>query len=329
MSERVLVTGAAGFIGSHTVEALLAAGRTVTGVDNFDPFYPEAVKRGNLARAANHPQFSLVEADIRDSDAINKVLETQKFDVMVHLAARPGVRPSIIDPVGNADVNVTGTVVMLEAGRQAGVNRIVFASSSSVYGNAANVPFRESETIYAPVSPYAATKRSGELLCQAFASLQRELRIISLRFFTVYGPRQRPDLAIHKFTRLISAGEPIPFFGDGSFSRDYTYVTDSVQGVLGAVERTKRMAPAHEIYNLGESATTTLSELVKLIEAAVGQPARLERLPEQPGDVRRTFADVSRARESLGYTPSIPIEKGIPLFVDWFRREGAGTSSDR
>jgi UDP-glucuronate 4-epimerase len=323
------VTGAAGFIGSHTVEALLAAGRTVTGVDNFDPFYPEAVKRGNLARAANHPQFSLVEADIRDSDAINKVLETQKFDVMVHLAARPGVRPSIIDPVGNADVNVTGTVVMLEAGRQAGVNRIVFASSSSVYGNAANVPFRESETIYAPVSPYAATKRSGELLCQAFASFQRELRIISLRFFTVYGPRQRPDLAIHKFTRLISAGEPIPFFGDGSFSRDYTYVTDSVQGVLGAVERTKRMAPGHEIYNLGESATTTLSELVKLIEAAVGQPARLERLPEQPGDVRRTFADVSRARESLGYTPSIPIEKGIPLFVDWFRREGAGTSSDR
>lgn len=331
MTERVLVTGAAGFIGSHTVEALLAAGHSVTGLDNFDPFYPEAIKRENLATAVTNPRFSLVEADIRHADVIAKVFEAVKFDAIVHLAlaVRAGVRPSIADPVIYADVNVTGTAVLLEAARHAGVNRIVFASSSSVYGNAANVPFRESEPLSAPVSPYAATKRSGELPCETFAELQREMRIISLRLFTVYGPRQRPDLAIHKFTRLILAGEPLPFFGDGTFSRDFTYVTDTLQGVIGALERTKSMAPTHEIYNLGESATTTLSELVRLIEAAVGKPAALQRLPEQPGDVRCTFADVSRARDALGYAPSIPIEQGIPLFVDWFRRHGVGAVADR
>jgi UDP-glucuronate 4-epimerase len=197
------------------------------------------------------------------------------------------------------------------------------AGSSSVYGNAAHVPFREDEAAVHPVSPYAATKRAGELLCETYASLHPDMRLVTLRFFTVYGPRQRPDLAIHKFTRLIAAGEPIPFFGDGSFSRDYTYVTDTLQGIVGALNRTVAMAGGHEVYNLGESATTTLSELVALIERAVGRPARLERLPAQPGDVERTFADISKARTHLGYAPSVPIERGIPLFVEWFRRAQA------
>lgn len=329
MSETILVTGAAGFIGSHTVEALLARGSRVIGVDNFDPFYDAAIKRRNLQQAQTHDAFTFVEQDIRDPAAFGALLDRERPDVLVHLAARAGVRPSIADPVLYSDVNVTGTAVLLEAAKRAGIQRVVNASSSSVYGNAAEVPFRESEATLVPVSPYAATKRAGELLCETFASLERALRVISLRFFTVYGPRQRPDLAIHKFTRLISAGEPIPFYGDGSFSRDYTYVTDTVQGVIGAVERTGTMSPGHEIYNLGESATTTLTELVRLIESAVGRPAVLERLPEQPGDVRRTFADVTRAREALGYAPGIPIEAGIPMFVDWFRQEGAGAVASR
>lgn len=329
MTERVLVTGAAGFIGSHTVEALLARGDWVTGVDNFDPFYAESIKRHNLRSALGNPRFELVEADIRDATAMQQVFAKAKPDVLVHLAARAGVRPSIDDPVLYSDVNVTGTTVLLEAAKQVGLGRVVFASSSSVYGNADSVPFREGDPTPRPVSPYAATKRSGELLCETYASLEREMRVISLRFFTVYGPRQRPDLAIHKFTRLISAGEPIPFFGDGSYSRDYTYVTDTLQGVLGALDRTATMKPGHEIYNLGESATTTLSELVRLIEDAVGKPAVLNRLPEQPGDVRRTYADVTRAREALGYAPRVPIEQGIPMFVDWFRREGAVAGANR
>lgn len=328
MSERILVTGAAGFIGSHAVEALLARGHTVTGIDNFDPFYDEAIKRRNLAGASTNPRFSLVEADIRDEPAMREAVSRAKPGVIVHLAARAGVRPSIADPVLYADVNVTGTAVLLESARALGIRRFVFASSSSVYGNDATPPFRESEPAMQPVSPYAATKRGAELLCETFAALEREMRIISLRFFTVYGPRQRPDLAIHKFTKLIWEGKPIPFFGDGTFSRDYTYITDTVTGVVGAVDRTATMRPGHEIYNLGESATTTLSELVRLLEAAIGKRAELQRLPEQPGDVRRTFADVSRAREALGYAPSVPIEKGIPMFVDWFRREGAGSGTN-
>lgn len=328
MSERILVTGAAGFIGSHAVEALLARGHTVTGVDNFDPFYDEAIKRRNLAGAATNPRFSLVEADVRDVPAMREALSAANPEVIVHLAARAGVRPSIADPVLYADVNVTGTAVLLETAKALGIRRFVFASSSSVYGNDATPPFRESEPAIRPVSPYAATKRGAELLCETFAALEREMRIISLRFFTVYGPRQRPDLAIHKFTRLIWEGKPIPFFGDGTFSRDYTYVTDTVTGVVGAVDRSATMRPGHEIYNLGESATTTLNELVRLLEAAIGKQAELQRLPEQPGDVRRTFADVSRAREALGYAPSVPIEKGIPMFVDWFRREGAGSGAN-
>jgi len=324
MPDRVLVTGAAGFIGSHTVEALLDRDCHVVGVDNFDDFYDPAIKRANLAGACRHPGFTLAEADVRDPAAMRRIIDAAAPDVIVHLAARAGVRPSIEAPALYADVNVVGTTTVLDAARAAGVTRLVIASSSSVYGNSAPVPFREDDPALQPVSPYAATKRAAELVCETYASLYPALRIISLRFFTVYGPRQRPDLAIHKFTRLISAGEPIPFFGDGSYSRDYTYTTDILQGVLGAIDRTRTTALHHEIYNLGESATTTLSELVELIEAAVGRSARLTRLPAQPGDVRRTCADISRARAALGYAPMVPIRDGIPLFVDWYRHTTSG-----
>jgi len=239
--------------------------------------------------------------------------------VVVHMAARAGVRPSIAAPALYADVNVRGTAALLDAARARGISRAVVASSSSVYGNASRVPFSEDDAAISPVSPYAATKRAAELLCETFAGLEPRLRIVSLRFFTVYGPRQRPDLAIHKFAALISSGRPIPVYGDGSSSRDYTYVTDTVQGVLGAIERTRDPEVRHEVYNLGESQTTTLSELIALLEDALGRKAMIDRLPPQAGDVSCTFADISRARDTLGYAPAVPIRDGIPRFVAWFR----------
>ncbi len=260
-----------------------------------------------------------MEGDVRDLALMRRLVEEHEPEVVLHLAARAGVRPSIEQPTLYADVNVTGTSAVLEAALRAGVRRVVVASSSSVYGNDAAAPFRESETAIHPVSPYAATKRAAELVTESWAALTPDARLISLRFFTVYGPRQRPDLAIHKFTRLMLAARPIPFFGDGSSSRDYTYVTDIIEGVLGAIRRTSAQPPGHEIYNLGESETTTLAELVALIEEATGRRADLERLPDQPGDVRRTFADISRARAMLGYAPSTSVREGIPRFVEWFR----------
>jgi UDP-glucuronate 4-epimerase len=321
--DRVIVTGAAGFIGSHAVDALLEQGCSVVGVDNFDDFYDPAVKRQNLASALRDPRFRLETADVRDAAAMRRVLSMARPDVIVHLAARAGVRPSIAAPALYADVNVVGTALLLDAAREAGIERFILASSSSVYGDSADVPFREDDPAVHPISPYAATKRAAELLCETFAHLNPRMRIIALRFFTVYGPRQRPDLAIHKFTRLMAAGEPIPFFGDGSFSRDYTYITDIVQGVLGAIERTRSVTLGYEVFNLGESATTTLSELVTLIEGALGRKAVLDRRSPQPGDVPRTYADVSRARALLGYAPTVPIREGIPRFVEWFRRSAA------
>ena len=247
-----------------------------------------------------HPSFELVEADVRDAAAMRRVMNAFHPDAVVHLAARAGVRPSIQDPALYAAVNVLGTTVLLDAARAAKISRLVLASSSSVYGNNATPPFREDDPAIRPISPYAATKRAAELMCETYAVLCDWMRIISLRFFTVYGPRQRPDLAIHSFTRRILAGDPVPFFGDGTAERDYTYVTDTVQGVLGAIDRTRTGRPGHEIFNLGESAVTSLSTLVTLIEHATGRSARLERLPAQPGDVRRTLADITRAREHLG-----------------------------
>ena len=327
MPEKVIVTGAAGFIGSHVVEALLARGDIVVGIDNFDSFYDPDVKRANIAEAMLHPSFELVEGDVRDAAAMRRVIDAFDPDAIVHLAARAGVRPSIQDPALYAAVNVLGTTVLLDAARAAKISRLIVASSSSVYGNDATPPFREDEPAIRPISPYAATKRAAELMCETYAELCDWMRIISLRFFTVYGPRQRPDLAIHSFTRKILAGEPVPFFGDGTAERDYTYITDSVQGVLGAIDRTRTQAAGHEIFNLGESAVTSLSTLVRLIEQAVGKAARLERLPAQPGDVRRTLADISRARVQLGYAPAVQGSDGIPRFVAWFRESGIGTAS--
>ncbi len=318
----VLVTGGAGFIGSHLCQRLLGRGDSVVCVDNFDPFYDPAVKRRTVEALARSPGFRLAEADIRDVDALAAAVGGERVDAIVHLAARAGVRPSIEDPLLYTRVNVEGTVAMLELARRLGVRPFVFGSSSSVYGNSAPVPFREDDAVAFPISPYAATKRAGELLCHTYAHLHG-LATVCLRFFTVYGPRQRPDLAIHKFARLMAAGEPIPFFGDGSTRRDYTYVDDIVQGIEGAMAYAAAHPGCYEVFNLGESDTVPLARLVELLGAALGVEPVLRRLPAQPGDVEQTFADVSRAREMLGYAPGVHIEEGIPRFVEWFRAERA------
>jgi UDP-glucuronate 4-epimerase len=321
---RVLLTGAAGFIGSHVAERLVRDGHTVLGVDNFDPFYDPAVKRANLAALAASPAFRLVEADIRDAEAVwGAVDEAAGVDVVVHLAALAGVRPSLERPVRYMEVNTAGTAALLEGARGRGVRAFVFGSSSSVYGNASPVPFREAEPAAQPISPYAASKRAAELLCHTYAHLYG-MGVVCLRFFTVYGPRQRPDLAIHKFARLMAAGRPVPLFGDGSTERDYTYVDDIVDGVEAAVRYAVEHPGAFELVNLGESQTTTLAELVRLLGDALGVEPRVEWLAVQPGDVDRTFADVSRARELLGYRPSTPVPEGIRRFVEWFRAQPGG-----
>jgi UDP-glucuronate 4-epimerase len=314
---RVLLSGAAGFIGSHVAEGLVSRGDDVVGLDNFDAFYPRAIKEANLAALRRSPRFQLVEGDIRNRDLVAGLVKG--CGAVVHLAARAGVRPSLEDPALYASVNVEGTATLLEAARRSGVRRFVFGSSSSVYGDTAPVPFSEQWPALDPISPYAATKRAGELLCATFAGLYG-LRAIALRLFTVYGPRQRPDLAIHKFTRLITEGRPVPVYGDGSSERDYTYISDIVAGVLAALDWTDRAggAGALEIVNLGESRTTRLDALVGLISRTLGREARLDRLPAQPGDVRRTCADVRKATHLLGYRPATTVEEGVPRFVRWY-----------
>lgn len=311
--QTALVTGAAGFIGSHLSERLLASGWRVVGLDNFDTFYDPAVKRRNLATCLGNPNFSLIEGDIRDVAAVNRAF-ADGIDVVVHLAARAGVRPSIEDPLLYQDVNVNGTCVMLEAARKHAIKRFIFASSSSVYGNNEKVPFSEKDNVDNPISPYAASKKAGELLCHTFHHLYG-MNITCLRFFTVYGARQRPDLAIHKFTQLIDSGKPIPMFGDGSMMRDHTYIDDILSGVLAAIDRCK----GYKIYNLGESEPVSLRDLIAAIEKAVGKNAIVERLPVQPGDVERTFADISLARAELGYQPTTNIHAGLAKFVEWYR----------
>jgi UDP-glucuronate 4-epimerase len=315
MSERVLVTGAVGFIGGHACRALLQSQHEVVGLDNFDPFYDRSIKEAALAELQEEKGFSFVEGDIRDESLVPKLLDG--VDVVLHLAARAGVRPSIEDPGLYSSVNVEGTARLLEACRNRGVRRFVFGSSSSVYGDATEAPFREDAPALDPVSPYAATKRAGELLCRVFHHLYG-LRIASLRLFTVYGARQRPDLAIHRFTRLLTAGQPIQQFGDGSSERDYTHVDDILKGVLGAVRWTAPDEPAHEVFNLGESRTIRLDYLIRLIAEALGVEAKIEYLPMQPGDVKRTHADISKARAVLGYDPQFAIEDGIAQFVTWY-----------
>lgn len=313
---RVAVTGAAGFIGSHCCRALLDAGHAVVALDNFDPFYDRRIKEAGLAGLLPRDGFQFLEGDIRDPVAVRDTVTA--CDVVLHLAARAGVRPSIEEPVLYSSINVEGTVQLLEACREAGVRSFVFGSSSSVYGDATNPPFGETAPAVNPISPYAATKRAGELLCEVYSHLH-SMRIVSLRFFTVYGPRQRPDLAIHRFTRLLAAGSPIQQYGDGGTERDYTHVDDIVQGVLGALEWVRQPGADHEIVNLGGSQTVRLTRLIELIADALGVRPSIEYLPDQPGDVRRTCADVTKARRLFGYRPTVPIEQGIPAFVDWFR----------
>jgi UDP-glucuronate 4-epimerase len=320
---RILVTGAAGFIGSHLVERLIAEGGfSVTGLDCFDDFYDPALKRRNIAPSLASERFRLIEGDIRDERLVETLFAEGRFDQVVHIAARAGVRPSIERPLLYEDVNVRGTLVILEAMRRHGPREIIFASTSSIYGESTEVPFRESQRVDRPISPYAATKRSCELHLATYERLFG-IACTALRFFTVYGPRQRPDLAIAKFTRLIDRGEPIPVYGDGSFRRDFTYIDDILDGVRAAMDRCR----GYEIYNLGESATTSVNELVALLEDALGKKATIDRRPPQLGDVPLTYADVSLARERLGYRPRTPIADGIRRYVAWYRAERRGGSS--
>ena len=313
---RILITGAAGFIGSHACRAFLDCEWSVTGLDNFDPFYDRTIKEQGLSELADESNFRFVEGDIRDTAIVSQELEG--VNVVLHLAARAGVRPSIEDPESYVSVNVGGTATLLEACNKLGIKRFVFGSSSSVYGDSTPVPFREEAPAVDPISPYAATKRAGELHCKVYTHLHG-FRIAALRFFTVYGPRQRPDLAIHKFARLMSTGTPIIQFGDGSSERDYTHVDDIIQGTAAAVEWVMNGGPDFEVFNLGESKTIRLTGLIELIGNALQIEPKIEIQPAAPGDVRRTFADISKARRVLGYDPKISIEDGIPQFVEWYQ----------
>ena len=309
---RILVTGGAGFIGSHLVEALLRGGHRVSILDDFNDFYDPAIKEENVASLAKDTPVHRV--DLRNTNAVRDVFHREKFETIVHLAARAGVRPSIAHPQLYYDTNVGGTLHLLEAAQLIGVERFIFASSSSVYGLSRTVPFAEDLNLKQTISPYAATKIAGEFLCSTFSHLYK-MRIIALRYFTVYGPRQRPDLAIHQFTRRIHSGVPIDQFGDGTTRRDYTYVDDIVQGTVAALNYE---GPLFDIFNLGESQTVTLKDLIAAIEKALGKKAKINQLPEQPGDVPLTCADISKARKLLGYDPTTSLDVGLPKFIDWF-----------
>lgn len=318
-----IVTGAAGFIGSHLCEALRAEGRRVVGIDNFDPFYDATLKRANVREIerAQGGSFELVEADIRDADAMRALFEREKPASVIHIAARAGVRPSIEDPVGYSDFNVLGTSVVLDAAARAGAGRMLVASSSSVYGNAKTVPFSEEERQLDPISPYAATKLACEAICHAHAHLTG-MPTACLRFFTVYGPRQRPDLAIRKFMRLVARGEAIEMYGNGSTSRDYTFVSDLVRGILAAEAAAGRFG--YRVWNLGSDAPVTLDGLIAAIGRATGIEPRIVQSEQRPGDVERTWADLSRAREELGYAPEVSLEEGLSRQWDWMRAQGEG-----
>ena len=314
--KNLLVTGGAGFIGSHLVDRLLNSEvERITVIDDFNDFYDPNIKRENIREHLKDPRYNLLDADIRDHSALEKVFNERKFDCIVHLAARAGVRPSLKEPQLYSETNINGTLNLLELARHHGVKQFVFGSSSSVYGINAKVPFSEDDPIRQPISPYAATKAAGELLCHTYSHLYG-VRCICLRFFTVYGPRQRPDLAIHKFAKLISQHKPIPVFGDGTTRRDYTYVDDIIDGVKAAIDYDQS---DYEVFNLGESRTVELKELIALLENELGTKAIINREPPQPGDVPQTFADITKARRLLGYNPQTQIEDGLHRFVEWFR----------
>lgn len=323
---RILLTGAAGFIGSSVARALLERGDHVLGVDNFNSFYDPGIKEANVRELEQLPpadRFELVRADILDAEAMEALFSdpARRPELVCHLAAWAGVRPSIEKPLVYQANNVEGTTRLLELARKYGVKPFVFASSSSVYGARDTVPFSEDDRVDDPISPYAATKKAGELIGYTYHHLF-DINFIALRFFTVYGPRQRPEMAIHLFCRMIMDGDPIPVFGDGSSSRDYTYIDDCVQGVVAAIDRAYS-TPGYRVYNLGNSQTTTLAELIAGIEAELGIAAKIDRQRDKPGDVPRTFADISRAREELGYEPKTSVKKGLAEFVAWLERRRA------
>jgi UDP-glucuronate 4-epimerase len=311
---KILVTGTAGFIGSHLCQRLLADGYKVAGIDNFDDFYDPKIKRRNIAGCLKHKNFQLTEADIRDSSAMEDVI-SDGVNIIVHLAAKAGVRSSIAKPLLYGDVNINGTLVLLEVAKEYKINKFIFGSSSSVYGNNKKVPFSEDDNADSPISPYAATKKAGELLCHTYYHLYG-ISVSCLRFFTVYGPCQRPDLAIHKFAKLIEHDKPIPVYGDGTMVRDFTYIDDIIDGTVAAIEK----CDGFNIYNLGSSLPISVNDLIAEIEKALGKKAVRQYLPPQPGDVERTYADVTKAIKELGYNPKTKIEDGLAKFVTWLRQ---------
>jgi UDP-glucuronate 4-epimerase len=315
---RILVTGGAGFIGSHLVEKLLAAGHEVVILDDFNDFYDPQIKQANITGFAK--DVTVCHADLRDNESVRTLFRRERVDAIAHLAARAGVRPSIQQPRLYYDTNVIGTLHLLEAARLAGVERFIFASSSSVYGASKTIPFSEDERLIQTLSPYGATKIAGEFLCSTYSHLY-QMRVVALRYFTVYGSRQRPDLAIHQFTRRIYAGQPIDQFGDGSTRRDYTYIDDIIQGTMVALDYDGQM---YDVFNLGESQTIQLKDLISALEDALKKKAKINRLPEQPGDMPRTYADISKARKLLGYNPTTKLSEGLPKFVEWFLRSQIG-----
>ncbi len=312
----ILVTGGAGFIGSHLVERLIEQGEEVVVVDDFNDYYSPKLKWRNIKQVLSHPAFHLEQGDIRDFPFLERIFKRYRIKEVIHLAARAGVRPSVEDPILYEEVNGLGTTNLLELCRRYEVPKFIYGGSSSVYGESSKVPFSEKDCCDRPVSPYAATKRANELICHAYHHLFG-IKVISLRFFTVYGPRQRPEMAIHKFTRLIDQGKEIPVYGDGSSRRDYTYIDDIIQGIMAAHEKDFD----YEIFNLGESRTTDLLTLIHLIEENLGKKAKIRFLPPQPGDVSVTYADISKAKKLLGYNPQVPIEEGIKRFVEWYKKE--------
>ncbi len=310
----IMVTGCAGFIGSHMIDKLLDMGKTVVGIDNFDQFYDPSIKIKNIEHNLDNKNFIFYRADIREKTQMEKIFHDNEIDTLIHLAARAGVRPSIQDPLLYEDVNVRGTINLLELGRKHNIRKLIFGSSSSLYGTNEEIPFREDDPVDKAISPYAASKKACETFCYTYHHLYG-IPIISLRFFTVYGPRQRPEMAIHKFTRLIDQGKIIEMYGDGKSRRDYTYISDIVDGIMAAVD--KKMG--YEIINLGNSNVVELRRLIHLIEKNLGKSATIKKLPDQPGDVPVTYADISKAQKILGYKPKVRIDEGIENFVNWYK----------
>lgn len=310
----ILVTGGAGFIGSHVVDKLVETGEDTICLDNLDPFYDPKTKRENIKQNLKKENFKFFEVDIRDKEKLKNIFQKNEISKIIHLAAKAGVRPSMENPIAYADVNINGTINLLELSKEYGIENFIFGSSSSIYGINKKIPFSEDDKVEKQISPYAASKRSAELFCYIYSYLYK-IPIICLRFFTVYGPRQRPDMAVHKFTRMIDQNKEIPMFGNGTSKRDYTYISDAISAILNSLDKKLDF----EIFNIGDSKTTELRYLISLIEENLGKGAKIKKFSEQPGDVPLTFADISKARKFLEYNPKVSIEEGIMKFVEWYK----------